>query len=67
MDRQMALSVFKTLTDKGSFIAAASVLDISRPVASRIVQDRESLLCVLLHHTTRHLALTAVVKSSIDR
>jgi DNA-binding transcriptional LysR family regulator len=68
MDRMKALSVFKAVADNGSFVAAASALDISCPVASRVVQDLETLLGVrLLHRTTRRLALTAVGEDVLRR
>ena len=68
MDRLMALSVFEAVADNGSFVAAASALDISRPVATRAIQDLETLLGVwLLHRTTRRLALTAVGEDVLRR
>ena len=68
MDRLKALLVFKAVADNGSFVAAASALDISVPVASRTVQDLETLLGVrLLHRTTRRLSLTAVGEDVLRR
>jgi DNA-binding transcriptional LysR family regulator len=68
MDRLKALSVFKAVADNGSFVAAASALDITSPVASRAVQDLETLLGVrLLHRTTRRLSLTAVGEDVLRR
>ena len=68
MDRLTALSVFKAVVDSGSFAGAASALDISRPAASRMVHDLETLLGVrLLHRTTRRLALTTVGEDILRR
>ncbi|MDB5861130.1 MAG: hypothetical protein JWQ76_4819 [Ramlibacter sp.] len=68
MDRLKALSVFKAVADNGSFVAGASALDISCPVASRTVQDLETLLGVrLLHRTTRRIALTAAGEDVLRR
>jgi len=68
MDRLKALSVFKAVADNGSFVAAASALDISCGAASRTVQELETLLGVrLLNRTTRRLALTAVGEDVLHR
>lgn len=68
MDRLKALSIFKAVVDNGSFVGAASALDISCPVVTRTVQDLEALLRVrLLHRTTRRLWLTATGRDVLDR
>ena len=68
MDRLRALSVFKAVADNGSFVAAASALDLSCPAVSRMVQDLETLLGVrLIHRTTRRLALTPVGEDVLQR
>ena len=60
--------MFKAVADNGSFVAAASALDITVPVASRTVQDLEPLLGVrLLHRTTRRLSRTAVGEDVLRR
>jgi DNA-binding transcriptional LysR family regulator len=68
MDRLRALSVFKAVADNGSFVAAASALDISCAAVSRMVQDLETLLGVrLIHRTTRRLALTPAGEDVLQR
>ena len=68
MDRLKALSIFKAVVDNGSFVGAASSLDISCPVVTRTVQDLEALLGVrLLHRTTRRIWLTAIGRDVLDR
>src|SRR5262249_10457257 len=59
MDRALEMQVFCTVVDKGSFIAAADSLQMSKAAASRYVSALEQRLGVrLLHRTTRRLSLT---------
>ena len=59
MDRLKALEIFKAVADRGSFVRAASALDLSCAVVTRSVQELESLLGLrLLHRTTRRVSLT---------
>lgn len=59
LDQLLAMRVFTTVVDSGSFAAAASRLDISRAMATRHVAQLETHLGVrLLHRTTRRLSLT---------
>jgi DNA-binding transcriptional LysR family regulator len=68
MDRLKALSVFKAVVDNGSFVGAASALEISCPAVTRMVQELETLLGVrLLHRTTRRLCLTPVGEDVLER
>ncbi|WP_321965271.1 LysR family transcriptional regulator [Paraburkholderia sp. J7] len=68
MDRLKVLSVFKAIADNGSFVGAASALDIPTSAASNAVQDLEKLIGVrLLHRTTRRLAFTSVGEEVLRR
>jgi DNA-binding transcriptional LysR family regulator len=59
MDRLKALEVFKAVAEKGGFVKAADVLDLSTAVVSRAVQDLEQMLGLrLLQRTTRRVSLT---------
>lgn len=59
MDRFEEMRVFVGVVDAGSFVGAASALDISKTAASRLVSELETRLKVrLLHRTTRKLSLT---------
>lgn len=59
MDRFQEMTVFTAVVDAGSFVGAASALDMSKAAVSRLVADLESRLGVrLLHRTTRKLSLT---------
>ncbi|AOY91032.1 LysR family transcriptional regulator [Cupriavidus sp. USMAA2-4] len=58
-DRALEMQVFCTVVDKGSFIAAAEPLDMSKAAVSRHVNALEARLGVrLLQRTTRRLSLT---------
>src|SRR5262245_7608664 len=68
MDRLKALSVFKTIVDKGGFARAAQALDMSSAQVTRSVQDLEALLGVqLLQRTTRRVSLTGIGQDVLDR
>ncbi len=59
MDRWLAMSVFSTVVELGSFARAADRLGISTSAASRHVGELEARLGTrLLHRTTRRLSLT---------
>lgn len=59
MDRALEMSVFCTVVEKGSFIAAVDPLSISKAAVSRHINALEERLGVrLLHRTTRKLSLT---------
>ncbi|WP_313919719.1 LysR family transcriptional regulator [Tahibacter sp.] len=59
MDKLQAMQLFVRVVDAGSYTAAADQMEISRALASKLVQSLEELLGVrLLHRTTRKLSLT---------
>ena len=59
MDRIAAMRAFAAVAERGSFVAAARALGISRAMASRHVQDLEAHLGArLLDRTTRRVAPT---------
>jgi DNA-binding transcriptional LysR family regulator len=59
MDRIMAAKVFVTITERGSMIAAADALDMSRAMVTRYLAEMEAWAGArLLHRSTRRLSLT---------
>lgn len=59
MDKFLQMRTFSAVVDVGSFVGAASALDMSKAAVSRYVSDLETRLGVrLLHRTTRRLSLT---------
>lgn len=59
MDRITAARVFVTIVERGSMIAAAETLDMSRTMVTRyLAQMEEWTGARLLHRTTRKLSLT---------
>lgn len=59
MDKLQAMQLFVRVVDSGSYTAAADQMEISRALASKLVQSLEEQLGVrLLHRTTRKLSLT---------
>lgn len=59
MDRLHAIAVFLEVAERGSFVAAAKALNLSRTATSRSVADLEAYLgTTLLQRTTRRIALT---------
>ncbi len=59
MDRALEMQVFCAVVDKGSFVAAAEALEMSKAAVSRHVNALEERLGVrLLQRTTRRLSLT---------
>ncbi|WP_241089263.1 LysR family transcriptional regulator [Pseudomonas viridiflava] len=60
MDRIMAARVFIAINERGSLIAAADSLDMSRAMVTRYLAQMETWAGArLLHRTTRKLGLTA--------
>lgn len=59
MDKLQAMQLFVRVVDSGSFTAAAEQMDISRALASKLIQTLEEHLGVrLLNRTTRRLSVT---------
>lgn len=59
MDRIIAAKVFVTITERGSMIAAAEALDMSRAMVTRYLAEMEAWAgAQLLHRSTRRLSLT---------
>ncbi len=59
MDTLTSLRVFREVVDSGSFVTAASRLELSTAMASKHVAHLERQLGArLLHRTSRHLSLT---------
>lgn len=59
MDKFLEMRTFASVVDAGSFVGAASALEMSKAAVSRYVGDLESRLGVrLLRRTTRSLSLT---------
>jgi DNA-binding transcriptional LysR family regulator len=68
MDKLQAIQLFVRVVDTGSYTAAADQLQISRALASKLVQSLEDELGVrLLHRTTRRLGLTEAGESYYRR
>lgn len=68
MDRLKALAVFKTVVGAGSFVGAATQLDLSTAAVSRTMRELEELLGVrLLHRSTRRVSLTDVGAAMLAR
>lgn len=68
MDRLTAARVFVEIADRGSMIAAADTLDMSRAMVTRYLAEMEAWCGVrLLHRTTRRLSLTAAGEVTLQR
>lgn len=68
MDRLQAMQLFVRVVDSGSYTAAAEQMEISRALASKLIQALEEQLGVrLLHRTTRRLSLTEAGESYYQR
>lgn len=68
MDRIMAAQVFVAINERGSLIAAADVLDMSRAMVTRYLAQMEQWAGArLLHRTTRRLGLTAAGEATLAR
>jgi len=68
MDRLDAMRVFVDVADRGSQVAAAEALGLSRPVVSRHLAALEAWAGArLMHRTTRRLSLTAAGEQTLAR
>ncbi|AIA72442.1 LysR-family transcriptional regulator [Pectobacterium atrosepticum SCRI1043] len=68
MDRITAAEVFVTIIDRGSMIAAAETLDMSRAMVTRYLAEMEAWAGArLLHRTTRKLSLTDAGEKTLVR
>ncbi|MDY4348884.1 LysR family transcriptional regulator [Pectobacterium brasiliense] len=68
MDRITAAEVFVTIIDRGSMIAAAETLDMSRAMVTRYLAEMETWAGArLLHRTTRKLSLTDAGEKTLVR
>jgi len=68
MDRLKALEVFKAIVDHKGFSRGADALNVSRSIATRVVQDLEAELGArLLVRTTRKVSLTPFGQCFFER
>jgi DNA-binding transcriptional LysR family regulator len=68
MDRITAARVFATIAERGSMIAAADQLDMSRAMVTRYLAQMESWAGArLLHRSTRRLSLTDAGDAALAR
>ena len=68
MDRLDAMRVFVEVADRGSQVAAADALGMSRPVVSRHLAALEAWTGArLMHRTTRRLSLTPAGEQTLAR
>lgn len=68
MDRVIAAEVFVAITERGSLIAAAEALAMSRAMVSRYLAQMEAWAGArLLHRTTRRIGLTAAGEETLAR
>ncbi|WP_114194552.1 LysR family transcriptional regulator [Edaphovirga cremea] len=68
MDRITAAHVFITIVERGSLVAAAESLDMSRAMVTRYLSQMEEWAGVrLLHRTTRKLSLTDAGENTLGR
>ena len=68
MDRVTAAKVFVAIVDRGSMIAAAGALDLSRAMVTRYLAQMEQWAGArLLHRTTRKLSLTDAGERTLER
>lgn len=68
MDRLRGMEVFMRVVEDGSFVRAAEALNVSRPMASKRVQNLEEALGArLLNRTTRRVSLTEAGRSFYTR
>lgn len=68
MDRLTAAQVFKEIAERGSMIAAADALDMSRAMVTRYLAEMEEWCGArLLHRTTRRISLTAAGEMTLAR
>ena len=67
MDRITAAEVFVTIVERGSMIEAAKVLDMSRSMVTRYLNEMETWSNArLLHRSTRRLSLTSSGESVLE-
>ncbi|MEH0875108.1 LysR family transcriptional regulator [Pectobacterium cacticida] len=68
MDRITAAEVFVAIVERGSMIAAAETLDMSRAMVTRYLAEMEAWAGArLLHRTTRKLSLTDAGEKTLAR
>lgn len=68
MDRITAAEVFVTIVERGSMIAAAETLEMSRAMVTRYLAEMEQWAGArLLHRTTRKLSLTHAGEATLAR
>ncbi|HEN3481689.1 TPA: LysR family transcriptional regulator [Yersinia enterocolitica] len=68
MDRITAAEVFVTIVERGSMIAAAEALEMSRAMVTRYLAEMEQWAGArLLHRTTRKLSLTHAGEATLAR
>jgi DNA-binding transcriptional LysR family regulator len=68
MDRITSARVFVEIAERGSMVAAAEALDMSRAMVTRYLAEMEAWAGArLLHRTTRRLSLTAAGEASLQR
>jgi len=67
MDRLTAAEVFITIVERGSMVAAAEALDMSRSMVTRYLAQMEDWAGTrLLHRSTRSLSLTAAGEQALQ-
>jgi DNA-binding transcriptional LysR family regulator len=68
MDHLQSVRIFVKVADVGSFVGAASAMDLSNTVVTRHIADLESRLGTrLIHRTTRSLSLTESGQVYLER
>ncbi|WP_145577817.1 LysR family transcriptional regulator, partial [Yersinia alsatica] len=68
MDRITAAEVFVAIVERGSMIAAADALEMSRAMVTRYLAQMEQWAGArLLHRTTRKLSLTHAGEATLER
>jgi DNA-binding transcriptional LysR family regulator len=68
MDRIIAAQVFVAIAERGSMVAAANALEMSRAMVTRYLAQMEAWAeARLLHRTTRRLSLTAAGEQALER
>src|SRR6218665_2739844 len=68
MDRIVAAQVFVAIHERGSLIAAAGALEMSRAMVTRYLGQMEQWAGArLLHRPTRRLSLTAAGEETLQR
>lgn len=68
MNKLQQMQAFVAVADSGSFVRAASAMNVSKTAVSRLVSDLEARLGVrLIQRTTRRLSLTAEGQVFLER